>query len=341
MKLPKLFGAGSSDTWSSVGVRAIWVIAGAYLLLLALGAGLATWTASPSTCASCHEIAPAVASWKTSAHAQVGCPQCHEPVRTWVRFPETFVWRAQMLQRDVTAHRANPNASSLPTSVATLRPIPDENCLQCHDLSREVTLPSGLTMDHAKHVKRNKSCVSCHRSTAHPVPDTEKPLALMEQCFTCHGTGVGAKAPGACTECHPKGFTWRPASHRPEYAWLGNHGKAAKANRQPCMMCHEPTFCSNCHGLPMPHPPNWAKGNPPVHAAFAKTNTKVCVQCHGPEPNLCSMCHHQGFDPAKGPWASNHAATVSERGPVFCMSCHDSVFCSGCHGKTGTPRPGP
>ena len=337
MKVPRLFGSGASKTWSGMGVRLVWIVAGIYLLLMALGAGLAAWTAAPSTCATCHEIAPLVASWRTSPHSQVSCPSCHEPVRSWARFPETFLWRAQRLQRDVAAHRANPNASTLPSSAAVPQRVPDQNCLQCHDLSRAVTLPTGLTMDHAKHVARNKSCVSCHWSTAHPVPDTEKPLALMERCFTCHGQ-PGSKGSAACTVCHPKDFTWRPQSHKPEYTWLAKHGKAAKANRQPCFMCHEQSFCSNCHGMPMPHPAGWAKGSPPAHAQFAKTNSQVCVQCHGPAPNLCSMCHHKGYDPKNGPWASNHVATVNARGPAFCMSCHDSVFCSKCHGDMTKTR---
>lgn len=335
MKRSSAFSTGTSSVWSNLGVRLLWIIAGGYILLFALGAGLAAWTASPSTCATCHEIAPAVASWKTSPHADVGCPSCHEPVRPLYRYPETFVWRAEMLQRDVAAHRANPNASSLTTEQANLRPVPDQNCLQCHDLTREVTLPAGLTMDHAKHVARNKSCVSCHRFTAHPVPDAEKPMVLMEQCFACHGRQPGAKAPGICTECHPKSFTMRPQSHEPAAAWLQNHGKAALANRQPCSMCHDNSFCTGCHGLNMPHPADWAKGNPPEHAAVAKQNSKVCVRCHGPAPNLCSMCHHKGFDPNKGPWASNHAPTVSKFGVTFCLSCHDELFCFGCHGQMG------
>jgi hypothetical protein len=88
----------------------------------------------------------------------------------------------------------------------------------------------------------------------------------------------------------------------------------------------------------MPHPVDWAKGTTPLHAQAATTNSQVCVQCHGPAPNLCNMCHHKGYDPTKGPWASNHAATVSERGASFCLGCHDELFCNGCHGKPGGPK---
>ena len=338
MSRPPLFGKGSSALWSKLGIRLLWIVAIGYLVLMAVAAGIAAWSASPTTCSSCHEIKHAVDLWKISPHAQIGCPSCHEPVRPLYRLPEMFVWRAQMLLRDINAHRANPNASQLTTAQANLRPVPDQNCLQCHDLTRQVTLPPGLVMDHAKHVARNKSCISCHYSTAHPPPDTEKAILLMQRCFNCHGSQSGAKAPGACTECHPKDFSQRPASHSPSYAWLQHHGKAALANKQPCFMCHRETFCTNCHGLNMPHPANWAKGNPPLHAQFAQTNSQVCVQCHGAAPNLCSMCHHQGFNPNNGPWASNHAATVSERGASFCLGCHDELFCNGCHGRPGGPK---
>jgi nitrate/TMAO reductase-like tetraheme cytochrome c subunit len=343
MKLPGFLSARSAGPSSSPLVRFIWIVAGGYLLILALAAGLASWTATPSMCASCHEIAPAVASWKTSAHARVGCPECHEPVRPWYRFPETFLFRAQMLKRDVDAHRLNPDASSLTTAAANLRPVPDENCLQCHDLVREVTPPTGLIIDHAKHVERNKSCVSCHRWTAHPPTDAEKPLLMMAQCFQCHGRAPGSKAPGTCTECHPKSFSMRPLSHRDQKAWLDTHGKVAKADRRQCVMCHDESFCTGCHGLAMPHPAGWVKqggtltGGTPQHAAVAKQNPQVCVQCHGTYPNLCSMCHHKGLGATAGTWAKNHVPTVNQRGAAFCMTCHDELFCFTCHGRAGGP----
>src|SRR5664280_3797115 len=104
-------------------VRIVWSVAALYVAVLILGGTAAYLTALPSVCKSCHEIEPSVATWQTSAHARVGCPACHEPVRPLYLFPETFVFRAQMLRRDVIAHRADPTASTLPTSVVGLRPI--------------------------------------------------------------------------------------------------------------------------------------------------------------------------------------------------------------------------
>ena len=325
-----VFGRSGSGRWSDSIVRALWIAAAVYVAVLAVGAAAANWTAFPGICASCHEIRPYVVSWRTSPHARTGCPDCHEPVRPWYRFPQTFAFRAQMAQRDIAGHQALAPSAPLKVSGAGKRPVPDENCLHCHDLSRQVTLPPGIVMDHAKHVKRNKSCISCHRTTAHPAPDAEQPMLLMAQCFTCHGRTPGSKAPGNCELCHPASFTMRPASHKPTRTWLSTHGRAAEQNRQPCAMCHETAFCTSCHGLQMPHPSDWVKG-PNGHSDFAKTNSKVCVQCHGEGPTMCSMCHHKAYEPGPGPWASNHAPSAKRRGIALCLSCHDPLFCVKCH----------
>jgi nitrate/TMAO reductase-like tetraheme cytochrome c subunit len=317
--------------------RIVWFAAAAYVLVTALAGLMAYSTGLPAMCTGCHEMQPSVATWQASPHARAGCPQCHEPVTAWYDFPATFVFRSQMLKRDWDAHNANPNATALTTATISMRPIPDANCLQCHDLTREVTLPPGLTMDHAKHVARNKSCISCHRWTAHPPPASEAPLLLMAQCFNCHGRVPGSKAPGRCDLCHPKTFAARPQSHTPFAAWLAGHGKIAKVDRQPCAMCHDDSFCRGCHGIDMPHPAGWVKGGAVTHSQFAKRDPQVCVHCHGPEPNLCSMCHHRGLGVRPGTWATSHSPTVNQRGAAFCMSCHNWLFCQGCHGLPGGP----
>ena len=121
-----------------------------------------------------------------------------------------------------------------------------------------------------------------------------------------------------------------PAGRRLRVRGVQVHGRAAEQNRQPCAMCHETAFCTSCHGLQMPHPSGWVKG-PNGHSDFAKTNSKVCVQCHGEGPTMCSMCHHKAYEPGPGPWASNHAPSAKRRGIALCLSCHDPLFCVKCH----------
>ena len=180
MRLPTLPGFSHPSTPAEKTARVLWIAGGVLVAIVALLVGLSAWSSSPSTCARCHEIAPSVESWRTSPHANVGCPACHEPVRAWYDLPASLVWRAQMYQHDLAVHNAKPNASALPTTGPPIKPIKDENCLECHDLSRAVTLPKGVVMDHAKHVERNRSCVSCHRYVGHPPSDVEAPLLLMD-----------------------------------------------------------------------------------------------------------------------------------------------------------------
>ena len=323
--------AGPRRSSADAGARRVLWIVGVAMAAMVLTTGAAIIASgSPQVCGACHEMQPAVATWRVSPHAQVGCPACHEPPQPVYSAPATLVWRAGMLRRDLAAHDAA-KASTTPTmSFDTTSTIPDANCLQCHEM-RTITSPAGLLIDHTKHVERNKSCVSCHLWTAHPAPDAEAPLLFMARCFQCHGRTPGSKAPGTCTTCHPPGFSARPASHTTGN-WRTEHGKAALAHRQPCSMCHETSFCNNCHGLQMPHPADWVKGNP-GHSTVGANNRALCARCHTQKPDLCSMCHHEDFGPTKGPWLLQHPAMVDKRGAAFCMQCHDSVFCTDCHSK--------
>jgi hypothetical protein len=80
----------------------------------------------------------------------------------------------------------------------------------------------------------------------------------------------------------------------------------------------------------MPHPKNWAKGSE-GHATVAEQNRAVCEQCHGSRPDMCTMCHHESYDPMKGTWVKQHFAEVDKQGPDYCMKCHSPVYCVRCH----------
>jgi hypothetical protein len=237
--------------------------------------------------------------------------------------------RAAAMNRDLKAHFANTAVAGPAESLNSTSTIPDDLCLRCHDLARTVTLRSDLLIKHNEHAKRNNSCVSCHLWTAHPVPEVERPLLLMERCFNCHGNPKTPTASPACGTCHPASFSGRPASHTTG-SWQTHHGKAALANKQPCAMCHQPSFCTNCHGLEMPHPATWVKGTP-GHSTVGAKDPQLCAKCHTQKPDLCSMCHHQDYSAALGPWISQHPAMVTKRGTAFCMQCHGPVYCYDCH----------
>jgi hypothetical protein len=324
-------GAPTPGSRSHAVVRIAWIAAAAYAALFVLGMGVTYLAATPSVCGACHEMTPAVTTWQQSPHARVGCPDCHETRRPWYLFPETLVARGAMLKRDLQAHWALGSAPASGSQGIHALPIADSTCEHCHDPSRTVTMRNGMLIDHAKHAKRNKSCLGCHIWTAHPDPKAERPLLLMERCFTCHGLTRAAKAPGTCDVCHQASFSKRPASHGPA-AWQTAHGKVALAGGQNCSMCHKPSFCRDCHGLEIPHPAGWEKGRT-GHGVVASKSVKVCAKCHRQGADLCSMCHHTGFEPAKGPWITQHPSTVDQRGVSFCLTCHEPTYCTACHSR--------
>jgi len=304
--------------------------------VLAVAVGLLTFavvadvvTASPELCSSCHEMDQRVAEWSESAHAGVACVDCHVEPYEWYARPQALAARARLLGRDAVKHATGDYQDPVGAHDSSSTPVPDEACLQCHDPNREATSGFRILIDHAEHAERNGSCVSCHVDTAHPEPERGRPLSLMAQCFTCHGTVENPQASAECGVCHPGGYELRPASHE-DVKWKRAHGRVASADAEQCELCHDKPFCTGCHGLEMPHPEGWERGRT-GHAVVAQDNRAICATCHDEKPDLCSMCHHKAYDPAKGDWVKQHFLEVRNRGAAFCFGCHAPVFCVECH----------
>lgn len=176
-------------------------------------------------------------------------------------------------------------------------------------------------------------------------------------------------APGECTVCHPKGFPLKPESHNAPDFFPPGHGDLAKVEasrvetatieikkrdeelavegghkeetlglklpsaelKTSCATCHADSFCEDCHGIPMPHPPAFRKG----HGEVGKKNPKTCGKCHEGGETFCTRCHHgtslgYRYD-SKAKWLSVHPAAVSSVGAAACLDCHNPTYCSDCH----------
>ncbi len=109
-----------------------------------------------------------------------------------------------------------------------------------------------------------------------------------------------------------------------------------------CETCHKRTFCTDCHGMEMPHPEAFKEPKSPEdpagHPAISKQQPAKCVMCHGAneKTHFCDDCHHGSavkweFDPAS-PWtAQQHPQAVAKSGIESCTKCHDKKFCVDCH----------
>lgn len=287
-------------------------------------------TSAPALCGSCHEMSPRAESWKQSAHVAIKCVNCHTSPHPWYALPQSVGLQVGLLARDVNAHLAKQYEDPVDSRPPGVVPMADAVCFRCHDPNRKATSGFRILINHPEHAKRNKSCISCHIRTAHPLPTAGRALSLMTQCFTCHGTPRAPKASADCRVCHPSDFDLHPQSHKVAKKWKLGHGSVAKADRAQCAMCHKQSFCDDCHGLTMPHPKGWARGKS-GHAALAERNRAVCARCHEDKPDLCSMCHHKSYDPSKGTWVKQHFLEVAKRGAAFCFGCHGPLFCVQCH----------
>ena len=189
------------------------------------------------------------------------------------------------------------------------------------------------------------------------------------RCHTHDATGGELDAPGECSACHPKDFELKPPSHfeesfypegharlaqaeesrtaRAEAAEKGHEGDEAQAGGHgeagvgltlvkvdtinECSTCHSDKFCTDCHGVPMPHPSDFKKG----HGEAGDKNPKACARCHGSSTQFCDECHHGTsmdweYDVA-GDWTRTHPAAVRALGASACHDCHNPTFCAHCH----------
>lgn len=98
-----------------------------------------------------------------------------------------------------------------------------------------------------------------------------------------------------------------------------------------CSTCHSRSFCIDCHGVPMPHPPIFTK----THGAVGKKDPGVCVKCHGSAATFCNECHHGKAMNlpynTRRPWRTAHPAAVQNVGASACFKCHNPTYCAECH----------
>jgi hypothetical protein len=190
---------------------------------------------------------------------------------------------------------------------------------------------------------------------------------VMDACYRCHSLETGARAPGECAACHPVGFNLVPAGHAvpdwyQEFGDSAGHAaayteeaaqvEAARAWAEgleeiedsatvelgyertvnTCFTCHATQFCTDCHGVEMPHPAAFATD----HGEVGRSNPAACAKCHARSEaeavgqRFCSACHHPQGSPEVS-WLAQHFVAVRDGGASQCFECHNPVYCSACH----------
>ncbi|MRS12788.1 MAG: hypothetical protein EG823_06925 [Actinobacteria bacterium] len=210
-------------------------------------------------------------------------------------------------------------------------PATGETCSPCHPEPGASRNPN-VIFDHAAHLLTQ--CTACHNRPAHEggVPATPE----MPSCFTCHGLfhgPMGALASGQCADCHPAGFTLRPASHVEDWP-AKPHADASAGGVNTCLMCHNPPEdCDVCHqeaGVEIGPMPTIYLSTLPK----ASTRPAASVDLAAPVSiSQCVYCHPRIDAFSVDGLVFAHAKHLERA--YRCEACHTSFP----HGPNGTKRP--
>lgn len=143
--------------------------------LMNLGYKIMVDTSTPSFCASCHEIKPAVSAWRTSTHASnskgftARCIDCHLPP------PEQTIYfffsKAKHGIKDFWGHYFGEPYDAAKRREIVYSTMDNSNCLKCHQSLLYLPDKRGAMLAHRDALfgdnGKGKSCFLCHRNLVH------------------------------------------------------------------------------------------------------------------------------------------------------------------------------
>ncbi|MBC7121475.1 MAG: NapC/NirT family cytochrome c [Candidatus Methanosuratus sp.] len=176
--------------------RTVIIICVVVVLLVAF-AGVFVYTATPSFCASCHEMAPRVAYWESSAHSHFDCFTCHSEPGMLGEFKAHLAG-----VREVFLHFTNLYTTPIHAEVDNAL------CLDCHQTIEERNVVGDIVMVHGRHMRNDVLCTDCHDPLVHRDPSSLVQSPAKETCITCHSQ---KDVSTECMTCHLEPVALRPA----------------------------------------------------------------------------------------------------------------------------------
>jgi protein-S-isoprenylcysteine O-methyltransferase Ste14 len=292
----------SLSRWAPVAV-----VAGSLVLLVALAPLVPV---VGRACGVCHAVEPAVASWRTGPHAAVSCYGCHA---------------GRGLTGAVSASFAGVgNLLGVSADSGTRSALFDSGCLSCHGDLRSGMVGTSVRMQHSDVIEAGVGCVTCHQAVAHEAADGSGSLlpvverSTMSICLTCHD---GVAASSECEACHND----RPLDSTSAQV-LGVTD--LRVHCEGCHMEETEARCIDCHGLELPHPPEFMR----KHAGLSYEDPRLCTRCHeGASVTLACECHTEiNVHGTYSAWFPAHGPAANASGPGGC-NCHRPSFCFRCH----------
>ena len=149
--------------------KKIMLIAVIVFAVLVVGAyGGMHYTSRPQFCASCHQIAPQVASYENSPHAKVGveCLDCHAKPGTL-----GYIERKLSSYKEIYEQITN----NVPEKIEWTPRL--DSCIDCHSgknskfpNAKNITVqnvPNAAPINHKPMLDGNVNCLGCHQNLGH------------------------------------------------------------------------------------------------------------------------------------------------------------------------------
>lgn len=294
---------------------ALWGIGALVVLLLTAGVG----SQAREVCLTCHQGIQHTAVVANDAHQSVRCTGCHESVNV-----------LGAVTVAVPARMAHILSGFVEEAGGGYGPVSGSACRRCHTtVSREVVEIPGraIRISHKEPLEAGAGCMHCHGL------DEQRRIgrqtAGMSACLRCHND---ANASADCSVCHTGDVGLAAIS-------TAEHTPRQIIPQPDCYSCHEPESCDACHGVRLPHSPDYRL----THMMDAARDIwfdqgGTCFVCHTAERNSCYQvgCHanelnfHRGEDPTfprthgRDPeWVCDschvHAASFDDP----CVMCHE------------------
>ena len=299
------------------------------------------------------------------------CTQCHSDNRVITPSPGIIIDHAVHEEEQVTCTMCHNRVAHNEDGIEFINTDPESGelnaghvnfmgmtaCFRCHGLEADAEAPGACAKCHPKGFQLKPP--SHLEAGFYPKKHAELALeakAVVDEALA-EGEGAegeateGEEATGAAepeeseegTESSSLGVEEAAASSGEENPWVEEMPSVHEVNY--CSTCHLESFCTNCHGMEMPHPAEFKEPKDPKdpqgHPVLSKTKADKCDLCHLTTKTkylFCNNCHHGTasdwtYDP-KVAWGTQHAQAVTKNGVAGCLEqCHEKKFCLDCHTK--------